>query len=581
MEQGGIPVKPVLYEDGSLPGRTARLARMACIALLALLALMFLWVAGNRLLFPYNVEWLEGTLFADSLRIWQGLPLYVDPESGWVSLGYNPFYQYFVALFIPLVGPSVCIGRAVSLASTLLSAAIICGVSRKATGNRTAGLFGAALFIASFPVTGFWYDLARVDSLWILTMLMGCAVAAGGSATFPRLALSAALFAVSFLTKQHALVAAGCVFLYLCVKSPRRALLFAALAGIFVGAGVLLLQWRSGGWYWHYVFEMQGGTLKRGMLPNFFHPARADIHMGILFYLLQYYPICYAAIALLVACRALGVRGRAPEGLWVLLLAAFLAVDAVNYAKTRAWHNSFYPTVAFTSVLVGLLAGRITKARASHPVVALCFHLLLLGQLGLLLYDPADHIPTGGDRAAGDEFIRYVSGMEGEVWVPHHPDYAYRAGKGLHYTAEGSERYYKLTGTLINRLIDDVKARRYRYIIVDAPLDAGFSAVYPIPELRDALKAHYAQERLLEYGGVRFKRRLDYRQDWDYAFQDDQDAARVREVFMPVDGSKFRPCAVLVPLGGSAVKGRGRRTRAATDGNVARGPGATGGGEGP
>ena len=547
MKQGIIPKKSGPSSGGSLLPRMAFLVRAACIVLLALLALLFLWVAGSRLFFPYNVEWLEGTLFADSLRIWQGFPLYVNPESGWASLGYNPLYQYLVALFIPLFGPSLIIGRVISLASALMTALLIYISVRRVSSSVAAGFIGAAVFIAAFPVVGFWYDLARIDSLWVFTMLLGCSLVAGGTATPSRVALSALLLAVSFFTKQLAIAATGCVFLSLCMKSPRRAVVFAGLTGIFIGGGILFLQWRSGGWYWHYVFELQRGHIDKGMTLNFFHYIRSNIHMGILFYLLRYYPVCIAVIAFLIACRILGVRGESSERLWVLLFAVFLAVDGFNYAKSRAWHNSFYPTVAFTSILVGFLSGRIERTRATHPVMGLFFYLFLLAQLVTLGYDPADHIPRRQDIVAGDNFIRYVSGLGGEVWIPHHPDYAYRAGKGFHYTAEGSERYCKLTGKRINRLIDDVKEQRYRYIILDAPLDAGFLAVYPLPELRDALKANYVQERLLNHGGLKFKKRLDYRQDWDYAFQKNWDPLREREVFIPVDGSRFRPHVVLIP----------------------------------
>ncbi|MDD5556336.1 MAG: glycosyltransferase family 39 protein [bacterium] len=524
------------------------MAGIACLVVLVLLSFLFLRVAGNRLFFPYNVEWMEGTVFADSLRIWEGLPLYVDPESGWAALVYNPLYQYLVALLIPFAGPGIGTARALSLVSTLLTAMCIYATVRRSTRSPAAGVTGAALFLASFPVVGYWYDLARIDSFWIFTMLLGCALVGGGAPSPPRVALPAMLFAVSFFTKQHAAAAAGCVFLYLLATDRRRAVAFAGLTGILIGGGILFLQWHTGGWYWHYAFGQTTGHVSRGMT----YPILTGygIHMGMS-YIFRYYPVCLVAVVFLAARGRLRLAGGSSAALWVLLFVVFLAMDGLNYAKSRSWHNSFYPTIAFTSVIVGILAGVLDAERRARPLRSLLFSTCLLAQGFMLAYDPADHVPREEDLAAGNGFIAFLSGLPGEVWVPHHPDYAHMAGKGFHYTSEGTERYYKMTGRLIRRMIEDVENRRYDRIIIDADLDNGFTAMYSIPELRDALRAHYVEKRIFDYGGLTFPRRPDHRQDWLLTPS--------RPVFVPVEGSQFRPHAVLVPRGRPAEAAGGGR----------------------
>lgn len=518
-------------------GRSYTLMRAACYTLLAGSVLMFLWVAGSRLFYPYAVEWMEEVVFTDSVRIAVGEPLYMDPESGFAAGVYNPLYQYMVALLIGVFGPVMALGRALSLASILAASLMIYLLIKRETNERGAGLVGAFFFIASFPIVGFWYDLARIDSLWIFTLLAGLYCITRRPLTAGGAAAGAAWFVMSFFTKQLTAPALAVAFLYLLVKNWRCALVFGALAATSIAAGILLLHWSSGGWHWFYVFTLTRGFLSQGgMKYNLFYYTGSDVHMG-LFYLVRYYPICIAVAAFLVVDRMFRVRGASPSGLWVLLFAVFIIVDGINYAKGNAWHNSFYTTVAFTSILVGLLWARIGDIGTGRPIAAPVFCLCLLCQLFMLTYNPADHIPREQDRVEGDRFIRFVSALRGEAWLPHHPYYAYLAGKGFHYTAEASYLEYRNLGKLIARLVDDVREHRYAYIIIDTDPRCVFWNT--IPPLTRALNAHYAVAGKFDYGNVVFTKDPDHRQDWDLPGS--------RGVFMPVEGTQARPCVMMTP----------------------------------
>lgn len=511
--------------------------RIACYFILAGLVLMFLWVAGSRLFYPYAVEWMEEVVFTDSVRVSIGEQLYPDPESGFAAGVYNPLYQYMVALLIRIFGPVLGIGRLLSLASILMAALMIYLIVKTETNNRCACLIGSFFFIASFPIVGYWYDLARIDSLWICTLLAGLYFLRRHPTTISSLAVAAACFVLSFFTKQLTMPALAVAFLYLLVKNWKYALVFAALVATSIGVGILLLQWSSGGWYWFYVFTLARGFLSQnGMTYNLFYYTGSDIHMG-LFYLVRYYPMCITVVAFLVVCRMFGTRRDSPSGLWVVLFSIFIIVDGINYAKSNAWHNSFYTTVAFTSILTGLIWARINDVGKKRPSVALIFYLCLLCQLFMLTYNPDDHIPREQDRVTGSEFIRSVSKLDGNVWLPHHPYYAYLAGKGFHYTAEASYLEYRNLGRLIKRLIDDVKERKYNYIIIDT--DPHYVFWNTIPPLTSALNAHYAVAERIDYGNVVFKKGLDHRQDWDLPGS--------RGVFMPVEGCQARPYVVMTP----------------------------------
>jgi hypothetical protein len=519
------------------------LMRIACYFILAVLVGMFIWVAGNRLFYPYCVEWMETTVFTESLRVALGQSLYVDPESGFASLIYNPAYQYLVAFFVPLFGATLSIGRVISLISIALASLMIYLIIKDETYSRTAGYVGAFFFIASFPIVAFWYDLVRIDSLWICTLLAGLYFLKRHPTSIGSLAVAAACIGFSFFTKQLTTPAIFIAFFYLLTKGWRHAAIFVAMMAIIVGSGILVLQWSSSGWYWYQVFTLTSGLLGHsgtgagGMPYNFFYYTRpGDSHMG-LFYLVRYYPMCIAVVAFLVVCRMFGARGASRSGLWVLLFAVFIIADGINYTKANAWHNSFYATVAFTSILTGLIWARIDDIGKERPFVALFFCLCLLCQLFMLTYNPDDHIPREQDRVAGDDFIRFVSKLDGDVWLPQHPYYAYLAGKGFRYTAEASCLQYRIIGRLFKRLIDDVKVRKYSYIIIDNEPEWLFWNA--IPPLTSVLNANYAVAKKFDYGNVVFKKGLDHRQDWDLPGS--------RGVFMPVEGCQARPYVLMTP----------------------------------
>lgn len=531
--------------------RACPLVRGACYLLLAGLTLLFLWVAGSRAAYPYAVEWMEEVVFTDSVRVAVGEQLYPDPESGFAAGVYNPLYQYLVALLVYILGPVMGLGRIVSLASILLAAFVLHLIVKRETRSVRAGLVGASFFIASFPVVGYWYDLARIDSFWICTMLAGFYFVRRRPLGAAGTVAAAACLALSFFTKQLSAYAMAAVFLYLLAVDRRRATLFAALSAAFVGCGILLLQWTSEGWYWFYVFTLPRGFLSRdGMKYNFFYHTGSDVHMG-LFYLVRHYPICIAVPVVSILCRVLGKRGALRSGLWFLLFALFILVDGLNYAKSNAWHNSFYTTAAFTSLLTGLLWARIDGIGRGRSFVALLFGLCLFGQLVMLTYDPADHIPREEDRVEGDKFIRTVSKLEGKVWLPHHPYYAYLAGKGFRYTAEASYLSYRLLGRLFDRFIGDVRERNLDYIVIDTEPDWVFWK--SVPPLTEALNANYTVVRRFDYGDLVFPKGLDHRQDWDMP--------GTRHVFMPVEGTQARPLVLMAPKRPHGRRGEGGDAR--------------------
>src|SRR5712692_7991779 len=176
---------------------------------------------ARRLAYPYDLEWMEGGMLCHTLRLVQGQPLYAEPSARFVSFAYTPLYPIVLRLLAPVTG---------------------------------VGYLPAPA--AAFAPTGAWYDLARVDALFL--GLTAAAVVAGWWKRNDRAGpvVSAVLMTAAFFAKQTALPFAAVLGLALLLVRRRAA---APYASTLVLLGGFLLAWAhlaSGGWFWTYTFGL-------------------------------------------------------------------------------------------------------------------------------------------------------------------------------------------------------------------------------------------------------------------------------------------------------------------------------------
>jgi 4-amino-4-deoxy-L-arabinose transferase-like glycosyltransferase len=112
----------------------------------------FLFVAVARLIYPYELEWVEGGLADEVLAILRGQAPYARPSLHPVAFIYPPLYFYASAAVAALIGPGFLPLRLVSLAATLACFGLIYALVRQGGGGRAAGLVAAGLFAATFKI---------------------------------------------------------------------------------------------------------------------------------------------------------------------------------------------------------------------------------------------------------------------------------------------------------------------------------------------------------------------------------------------------------------------------------------------
>ncbi len=454
--------EPAALAAGEPPGvRIARLVFTSALVALAVAHICLLgYVIARRLTFRYELEWMEGGMLGHALRLLRGEPIYAAPTADFIPFLYTPLYPAVVAGLAKVAGLGFALGRAVSVVSFATAVGFSAVLVRRAGAGRMALLFAlgcAAALCATFPRGGAWYDIVRGDSLYLALSLSGLWLAATRGDRAPLAALAGALLATAFFAKQtgSVLAVAGglCTLLY--PRGQRRGLArlwpsaaFGLAAGAVFSGGVVLLQLRSEGWFWRYVYELHQ--------QHEFYARRAWIETPVV--LLRGQPALWGGLVLAAAVLA---HRRALDlylGRLAVVAAAGFALACIGFGTQYAHTNAYIPGLFFPAVLWAALLARLFASGARVPALALaCAHL------GTMYWDPRPHLPSAADAAAGDKLVARLRAAPGPVLIPFHPYYAVMAGKKPHLHRMGV-----LDIGMPRDLEERIRRREYDLVVMDS-----------------------------------------------------------------------------------------------------------------
>ncbi|MGH9190640.1 MAG: glycosyltransferase family 39 protein [Acidimicrobiales bacterium] len=393
---------------------------------------VYLVLAILRARHPFELDWIEGGLVDQVRRVLDGRPLYGAPSVEYVSLPYPPLFPWLAAAVSRLTGRGFLPLRLVSAVASVGCMAVLWAWIRRETGDGTAGLVAAGLLAACFRLAGAWYDIGRVDSLFLLLLLCSLAVARY-AATRRAAAFGGLLLFLAFLTKQSAIVA-GLPVLAVLLLRPRSddvgardrrvGLAFGAAFALPLLASTLLLDRASDGWYRFFLAgSLAGHDLEASAWTTFWTSDLAPLAVGL--------GVMVAGAVTLYRDRASALL---PVGFYAAATAGLFATSWVSKLHEGGYDNVLMPAVAAASLLVGLAFHYL---RHGPGWLAAGAALAVVAQFALVAYDPRDQLPTAADRAAGRRFVEAVRAVPGEVLVVSHPWYAVMAGKagGAHAAA--------------------------------------------------------------------------------------------------------------------------------------------------
>jgi hypothetical protein len=408
------------HSDTAPADRLIRWLRYAVAGMAAVFLLLYGYVALSRLGYPYEIQWMEGGMVDHVRRVLAGEPLYVAPSVDFVPYIYTPLYFYLSAALSALLGVGMLPLRLISLLASLGCFALVGLLVYRETRDRLAGGLAAGLLAATFELGGAWFDLARIDTLFLFLTLLGVYAARfmpgqGGAVT------AGVVFSLATLTKQTALMIAAPVALHYLLTDWRRCIGFALPLGIIAGGSTLIFDTLSGGWYWYYVFDLPGQhPWVWRMLVDFWRDDLAPLLIAL----------ALGSVYLLAAWR----ESKKRLLFYGLLSGGMFASAWLSRLHEGGYVNVLFPALAAVAVLFGLGVHRAVKLAATLPGPrrrSLSALVYVLGglQFAVLLYHPAQHIPTDADYEAGRLLVDTVAALEGEVWLVHRGYVAALAGK--------------------------------------------------------------------------------------------------------------------------------------------------------
>lgn len=262
------------------------------------------------------------------------------------------------------VNASIVAGRLLSLVATILVLSAAASLSRRDGGSPQAALF-AILLIAAAPIPGILSVMVRPNALavafqtWGVLWVLVALVSETGTSVTRKLLMAYVVFALSFCTKQHHMIAPAISSALLAVAGfQRRMRVQPIMLAHLAGLGVVLIdmigeQVVTGGRMLQSAFVLPGGPFRTILLGSWTHVAATFAIVGKKL-------IGYIVLA---ACCGMIVRplgGSRLDRLLLIYTAAEVAAQfPLYYFNAGAADNYVFQAVVFASVMMGRCLARL------------------------------------------------------------------------------------------------------------------------------------------------------------------------------------------------------------------------------
>ncbi len=248
----------------------------------------------------------------------------------------------------------------------------------------------------------------------------------------------------------------------------KRALLFSLITFSICLESVLILNYKTKGWFWYYVFwEPSKHSFLKGNIIDFF---KIDLFRlsFMLTPLLTYY---FWKIKKSKLCQL----SLIDFSLIASLLASFTSRISIGAVK-----NSLIPFTIFLIISFGIALEKLKnnfyhKNEFQKLFFKAVIYFLILFQFSLFLYNPKSHITTAQNYIAGEKFMKTLRTVKGDVFIPEYGFYSTKAGKKMHATYGAIlSAIYWFKPELFNKrelpkdLVKKIKNKQYAAIILES-----------------------------------------------------------------------------------------------------------------
>jgi hypothetical protein len=376
----------------------------------------------SRSAYPFELEFMEGGSLLHILRLEQGLPLYAAPSLEYAPFIYPPFYYYVVFIIAKITGLEWFLPlRLTSILATTGTTILISGIVYKQTKSLYWASLAAGAFLATFPAGGAWFDIARVDMMFVFLLILAV-FALTSSENLPAKLFAGIFLGLAFYTKQTAL-AYGVFFIAgLWIIQGWKAATLTGLSFALISIGSFSIEnYFSDGWYSYYLFTLPRNHSLYSPLWQFALAHAYNILSPLFLFTLV------GGWGIYIKTKNLCHKTR----LTLVCIVGLVTLSGASSMNFGAYFNNYIPAFTGLVLLFGLGGFWLEKRllNSIHRNKIFILYTICLLQFGLLPYNINEQIPTDEDRRAGENLVNIISRLDGDVFMPYNAYMPILAGK--------------------------------------------------------------------------------------------------------------------------------------------------------
>jgi hypothetical protein len=365
----------------SLPGLFIGAALLIFIFYLIIYGLF----TASLLRFPFDYDQGEGFELVDTIMFSRGELPYQDIESyPFYSSNYPPVFHLAVVPLVWIFGPEYWTGRLVSFIGTLITAAAIgYAVQRASRRWWLSSLAGLAFLASNYvyhvgPLFRQHMFMVMFETLAIVTLVIVTEKEETEGKSWHKGLLVVMLFLfLAGYTKQLAYATVAAAFIFLFLRSPKRAVKWAVPFTLVVAVAFLLINLATDG---HWLTN----TITANVNP--FIPGQA---IGLFQQWFNLHTVLIFA-ASIFALYQLYFERLSAYTIWYV----FAVINAATAGKWGAGESYFATAVAAACILTGIAFGRVLNWGERRGVVTGILTTLFVTLLFLVQADKVFHMPT-------------------------------------------------------------------------------------------------------------------------------------------------------------------------------------------
>jgi len=440
--------------------------------------IVIVFIVASRISYPYTLERMEGASLLQVIRLLNNFPLYTQPSIEYVPLIYPPLYFYISALFTQILGTGFLALRLVSVLSFAGCLIFVFKIIKSISKDNFASLIGVGLFAATYPLSGAWFDIARVDTLFVLFCIMGIFYSSGEKTS--DLILAGIFWSLAVFTKQTTLIVLFLSFAFFLIQDFKKAILRITITGIICLLFYAICIGLWGQWFDYYFFY----------LPTFHKTLTniKDISTAVLQLALPLSIAFFVSFSPFLLDKNMRSK-QSPVFFYIYITCAMLGLSLLGRLNLGGYTNVYMPAHIMISVMFGIgihwWKNKIYSSKQTSPSLPLIlFYSICALQMLTVFFDPRLVIPHASLERSWSNLESFIRATDGDVLAPEINYLNHLAGRNSFANQVAVEEIFGKYGNpevtqrdlLEQELSQDLQNKRFRFILLK-DMDGAWSQV--------------------------------------------------------------------------------------------------------